>query len=860
MDSEKIDILMVDDDPGACRLVQMILDESPKSLEFIVESTGTLADGLNILAERSFNLVLLDLGLPDSNGIQTVEKFYKAYPNIPIVVLTGLADEEAGIQSIKKGASDYLVKGKFFRDMLIRTIRYALERKEVEQRSRRSEERLRAIMDNIQTGIVLVDAEIHTIVEANPAALEMLGSPMESVIGRTCRDCICLNNNGQCPIADLKQDMDKAERRLARADGVEVPILKTVVPVVLNERNYMLESFVDISERKRAEENLKIAKEQAEKAGTELEKVNLRLESSIEKAKLLTKEAVQANQAKSQFLANMSHEIRTPMNGVLGMLELAMDEPLSEKVTDYLHTAKLSADTLLSIIDDILDISKIEAGKISIEIIDCSLKQLLCDINALMHPQAEQKGIEFSISIDTPVPEQIKTDPTRLRQCLLNLLGNAIKFTDSGYVHLHVALQEDENDTKIRFDVEDTGIGVEVDKQKLIFEAFTQADYSTTRRFGGTGLGLVITRNLVKLLGGKISLTSTPNEGSKFSLIIPAGVDIDKASMMTEFNRDKNKIKGSENISEQFTGKVLVVEDDSVSQKTILAILDKLGLETELVNNGKDAVQKASREVFDLILMDMHMPNMNGYEATKTLRKNGLTMPVIALTASVMKNDLEKCLIAGCDRYLSKPVDRRKLLGILAEYLPSQKLKNKKRATKREQRSSKLKKVKSLANKIHRKNKAMSVHNSPKSVENDQLDVRIDKNIIDWSELEIRIGSDSLIREIISSFFVDNTARLEMLKEAVKKNNLKEIETLSHALKGSAGTVAAKSLTKAAFQLNLAAKTNDMSQFETLFDGVQAEFDRLKIFLDQSDLIQVVKSKTGKNSMMTHREKNKKTE
>ncbi len=205
-----------------------------------------------------------------------------------------------------------------------------------------------------------------------------------------------------------------------------------------------------------------------------------------------------------------------------------MDEPLDDKVTDYLQTAKLSADTLLAIIDDILDISKIEAGKICIEIIDCSLKQLLCDIDALMRPQAEQKGIELTISIDTPVPEQIRTDPTRLRQCLLNLVVNAVKFTDSGYVRVHVNGQDS---TAIRLDVEDTGIGIELDKQKLIFEAFTQADNTTTRKFGGTGLGLVITKNLAKLLGGTISLDSRPGEGSTFSLTIGAGVDVGKGPM-----------------------------------------------------------------------------------------------------------------------------------------------------------------------------------------------------------------------------------------------------------------------------------------------------------------------------------------
>ncbi|MBC8469360.1 MAG: response regulator [Planctomycetes bacterium] len=844
MNSEKIDILMVDDDPGAYRLLKLILDESPKPVEFVVESAGTLAEALDVLAGRSFDLVMLDLGLPDSNGVQTVEKVYQAYPHIPIVVLTGLADEETGIQAIKKGASDYLVKGKFFRDMLVRTIRYSLERKEFEQLSRQSEERLKAIMDNIQTGIILVDAETHTIVEANPAAVRMIGAAKDNIVGSVCSDYICPDRNGQCPITDLPKDVDNAEHELVKADGVKLPILKTAVPVVLNDRKYLLESFVDISERKKAEENLKIAKEQAENAGTELEQVNLQLESSIEQAKLMTKEAVRANQAKSQFLANMSHEIRTPMNGILGMLELAMDEPLSDKVADYLQTAKLSADTLLTIIDDILDISKIEAGKICIEIIDCSLKQLLCDIDALMRPQAEQKGIEFTITIDTPVPEQIRTDPTRLRQCLLNLLGNAIKFTDSGYIGFHVNAPEGKDGATIRFDVEDTGIGIELDKQELIFEAFTQADNTTTRKFGGTGLGLVITRSFVKLLGGTISLTSGSGEGSTFSLTIPAGVDVGKAQIMTEFNRDKNTAKVYLDNSTQFSGKILVVEDDSASQKTILAILKKLGLETDVANDGKQAVQKATKEHFDLILMDMHMPNMNGYEATKSLRKQGLTIPIIALTASVMKNDLDKCLTAGCDLFLSKPIKRKKLLETLAQYLPSSELKNEKKKTKSKPRNSKRKGVKSVRRQINHLNELISGQQSPGEILVDRHRDQPDKDIIDWPELESRIESELLIKEIISSFSVGNTTRLELLIEAVKAKNLKDIEMLTHALKGSAATIAAKPLSQAACQLNLAAKANKMNHFESLLTDIQVEFDRLKTLLEQPDWIQIVKAET----------------
>ena len=230
--------------------------------------------------------------------------------------------------------------------------------------------------------------------------------------------------------------------------------------------------------------------------------------------------------------------------------------------------------------------------------------------------------------------------------------------------------------------------------------------------------------------------------------------------MMTEFNPDPAGAREPFDISTQFSGKILVVEDDSASQKTILAILTKLGLETDIANNGKQAGQKATKQLFDLILMDMHMPKMNGYEATKSLRKQGLTIPIIALTASVMKNDLDKCLTAGCDLFLSKPVNRNKLLETLAKYLPSSELKNKKKKTKSKSGNSKSEVVNSVKKQIDHLNELISGQQSPKEIPVDKHRDQIDKDIIDWPELETRIESESLIKEIISSFFVDNTTRL----------------------------------------------------------------------------------------------------
>ena len=381
-------------------------------------------------------------------------------------------------------------------------------------------------------------------------------------------------------------------------------------------------------------------------------------------------EAANATHAKSKFLANMSHEIRTPMNGIVGMLTLALNKEREEKIREYLTIAKTCADNLLNLINDILDISKVEAGKLAVEIIDCNLDEILSAINSSLRPSALEKGIGFDIILMTDVPEQIKTDPTRLNQCLVNLLGNAIKFTETGGVTVELSLEEMGDKSFIRFDVVDTGIGIPVDQQKSIFDKFMQADSSTTRKHGGTGLGLAITKQLTELLGGDLTLTSEPGKGSTFSLIIPVNIDIASATMMNhdKWSKKEQKVGHSDEIHNT-AGKILVVEDDFANQQVILGILEETNFQAELAKDGIEAVNKVTSGSYDLIFMDIQMPNMNGYDATKIIRKKGYKMPIIALTAYAMKGDEQKCLNVGCDAYLSKPVDAEKLFDTVSKFL-----------------------------------------------------------------------------------------------------------------------------------------------------------------------------------------------
>jgi len=424
------------------------------------------------------------------------------------------------------------------------------------------------------------------------------------------------------------------------------------------------------------QERAKLAEARDQMADARKATLNMMLD--LERARIA---AEAATKSRSEFLANMSHEIRTPMTAILGFTDVLLGEEGLERApperVQALETIQRNGQYLLSLINDVLDLSKIEAGKLDVERTTCSPVEVLADVASLMRVRARAKNIPLTIEYSGPIPAQIQSDPIRLRQILINLVGNAIKFTETGGVRMAACLVQSLGDPpRLRFDVVDTGIGMTPEQLNRLFLPFTQADSSTTKRFGGTGLGLTISKRLAVMLGGDVTVVSTRGKGSTFSVTVETG-PLEGVAMLDEPAEAAARRKPpprAARIDVKLDGRILLAEDGPDNQRLIAFLLKKAGADVTLAENGQIALEcalaaRAEGNPFDVILMDMQMPVMDGYTATARLREAGCDRPIVALTAHAMEGDEQKCRKAGCDGYATKPIDQAKLLRMIAGHL-----------------------------------------------------------------------------------------------------------------------------------------------------------------------------------------------
>ena len=619
-----------------------------------VETPAAMAAALE---QNAWDVIISDYSLPRFSGIDALKMARERAADLPFILVSGAVGEETAVLAMKAGVNDYLFKGNLKRlaPAVERELREAQARREAQRTRQRLQERERQLADALhlaRLGTWRLDFGNNNAVWSEEIGWifgQSEGSAIDFFLGRFHADekKALAEQFYEADVTRLAQDF-----RVICADGSN-RFVHVCGEITRDAQGQPLDAggmIQDITERKLGEETLRQARDQLEAA---------------------KKDAEAASRAKSEFLANMSHEIRTPMTAVLGFADMLFGPNLrpAERL-EYVRVIRRNAKHLLGLINDILDLSKIEAGKMTVEKIECDFPQLAADVMSLLRPRAVEKNLELGIGFDGPIPKKICTDPLRLRQVLMNLIGNAIKFTHAGHVSVRVKCEPTNGSNLLHFEVADSGIGMTEEELPRLFQIFTQTDESTTRKFGGTGLGLTISRKLTHLLGGDITVKSTSGVGSAFSFWIDVGPcsGVDMISDLAEASLEAlPEPTNSQDII--LRGRILLAEDGVDNQRLISTHLRTAGAEVVIADNGQIAVETAISQPFDLILMDMQMPVMDGYTAVAELRRRGFTVPIIALTAYAMAEDRAKCMDCGCTAYLSKPIEKETFLRTISQYL-----------------------------------------------------------------------------------------------------------------------------------------------------------------------------------------------
>lgn len=649
---KSLKILIAEDNELDQLLVQRTLSKS--DLNYSSVTVDNRAAFLMALENFKPNLILCDYSIPQFGALAALDILQEKKVLTPLIIVTGTLSDEMAVECLKKGAVDYVIKDKIVR--LPSAIKNALELTKsqqekviAEERLRQNEKQLKVITDIIPASLTYITPdlkfsfsnEVSTVWFDKP----LINEPVDKVFG-----------------TEIANQIKKNISRLDHGEQVnfESVLLGTTSPQFVNVavnpefENGTVRGYVclmtDISESKMYEEDLKNAKRDAE----------------------------YASNAKSQFLANMSHEIRTPLNAIMGLSELLQTNYKDEKERIlWLKKITRNSEHLKKVIDEILDLSKIEAGKLQLKISKFSIPNVIAQVKSILSPLANEKNLTLHFEADGAIPEKISSDSSKLQHILLNLLGNAIKFTNQGNITLTVKTVNDNSDPVLHFSVIDTGIGMSADEVKHLFEPFTQVDSSMTRRFGGTGLGLTLAKQLAQALGGDVFLhSSTPGQGSTFVAKIKTG-DISSSPMISSFanllsepidNNDlatDKPVVAKPNIS---NFKVLLVEDSMDNQLLVQNFLEMEGVIVDLASDGQEGMKKAEEGEHDLVIMDIQMPVMDGYTATSTLRQKGYKKPIVAFTAHAFEDERERCLKMGFTDFLSKPIKKRELVDCLAKY------------------------------------------------------------------------------------------------------------------------------------------------------------------------------------------------
>lgn len=668
--------------------------------------------------------------------------------------------------------------------------------------------RVRSALDTLAEGLLVIDAR-QNIVLANAAFAKIVGRSPDDLIGYQAGDFPWVNIDAEPFDNDLapwtlalktSEQQTNTRLRLELVEGRSWSFMVNSSPVLADsgKAGGVLISFDDV---------------------TELEEKEIELQKSKE-------EAEAANQSKSDFLANMSHEIRTPMNAILGFtdaLRRGFDKNNSES-QKYLNTIYSSGNHLLDLINDILDLSKVEAGRIEIEELSFQPHLIVHEVVKIMTVKTVEKGISLEYKPDGPLPEQVVSDPGKIRQILTNLIGNAIKFTESGGIT--VVTRFSSEGSQLSFEIHDTGIGMTESQAVTVFESFVQADSSITRRFGGTGLGLAISKRYSEALGGDILVRSVPDEGSVFTCTIEA-----PAAPGTAFLEPEQLLLDDQVIVEDSAkswvfpqARILAVDDGVENLELLALVLRELNLEVDTAVNGKIAVEKVEQQHYDLILMDVSMPLMDGYTAVGLMREQGLKVPIVALTAHAMKGTEEKCLAAGYSDYMTKPIDIEKLTTKLAEELNAEQIMN----------------------------GDIPVPDTTIEPDMSSLSSDVQPNHEDTTLIRSSLPmTNPKMRNLVAQFIVRLDEQLGCMEQAFHDRDFEELVNVSHWLKGSAGSIGFHEFTEPAKELEAAARSEQFQGISEQLRGLRQLASRIEPMAEAPEYAATSDEKPGPGDNLT---------
>ncbi|WP_062544866.1 hybrid sensor histidine kinase/response regulator [Rufibacter tibetensis] len=722
-------LLIVDDD----EVDRMIIKRSLRTaqVEASIKNASLGSEALEALDQETFDFIFIDFMLPDMNGLELLQKIREKGISTPVQIVTSQGDERIAVEAIKTGASDYLPKTLLTPEGISQSIRTAIRLHKIEQERLQTQEQLARTQEQLETvingaPIILVATDKNGIFTMSRGrGLSLIGKVDSQSVGSSLFEAY---KDYPVIVKCAKRTLNgKRSTCTVEVRGVWFDCLFLPLKTPSGEVNGLISVCYNITERIQIEEELKRAKD----------------------------EALSMAQVKEQFLANMSHEIRTPMNGILGLSEVLAKTPLNENQKEYLQGIHTSANNLMVIINDLLDFSKIEAGKITFEVIPFDLKLLIKQLLDILEIRAHERKNTLKLLFDEDIPQMVEGDPFRLSQILNNLIGNAIKFTQDGTIRLQVeVITQKEDQLQLEFTVKDTGIGIAKDKLETIFEKFTQGSSDTTRRFGGTGLGLSIAKELIEAQGGQISVESEKDKGSCFRFVLPFGKIEGKSTQLTANQQaDQLSTKVLKN------AKILLVEDNAVNQMLVNKVLRDKEVLVTMANNGQEAINLLRQQSFDLVLMDMQMPEMDGYEAMQYIRQqlpSHRDIPIIALTAHASEGEITKCLSAGANTYVSKPFKAEDLLHEMTSLLRTRNVETASETTPFSQK------------------------------ETLQVDLTYLENFAN--------GNVEFMRDILKLFIDQTPGLVQELTRAVAVANWTETRTLAHKIKPSIALVGIQQL------------------------------------------------------------------